>query len=207
MIADRAGNQNDVAGTRAIAGQMQPVRHGADPGGGDEHAVRLAALDDLGVAGDDLDAGLARRRAHALRDAVQIGQRKALFEDEAGGKMQRPRACHRQIVDRAMHRQRADVAAGKEQRRDDIAVGGHGEAPGGRVEHRLVVALRQQIVVERVAENFADELRHGAAAGAVGQIDPAVLEIEFSRSEARRVHDAFLSGFASLPDRASRKRP
>ena len=54
----------------------QPVRHDADAGGGDEHAVGLAALDHLGVAGDDLHARLARRRAHALRDALQIGERK-----------------------------------------------------------------------------------------------------------------------------------
>jgi hypothetical protein len=37
--------------------KIEAVRHDADAGGGDEHAVGLAALDDLGVAGDDRHAG------------------------------------------------------------------------------------------------------------------------------------------------------
>ena len=39
----------------------------ADAGGREVHLVGVAALDDLGVAGDDLDAGRARRRARSRR--------------------------------------------------------------------------------------------------------------------------------------------
>ena len=61
MVADRAGQQHHIARPRAVAGQDQPGRHDADAGGGDEHAVGLAALDHLGVAGDDRHPGLAAR--------------------------------------------------------------------------------------------------------------------------------------------------
>jgi hypothetical protein len=57
---------------------------------------------------------------HGFDDARQVGQRKAFFEDEAGGKVKRLGAHHRDVIDRAMHRKAADVAAGKEQRRDHV---------------------------------------------------------------------------------------
>ena len=46
---------------------VTPVRHHADAGGVDEQLVGGAALDDLGVAGHDRDAGLHRRRASCWR--------------------------------------------------------------------------------------------------------------------------------------------
>jgi hypothetical protein len=84
----------------------------------------------------------------------EVGQRKAFFEDEAGGKIQRLRAHHGDVVDRAMHRQAADVAAGEEQRRDHVAVGGHHQAPASRRrQHGAVVALAQVFVVEVLANS------------------------------------------------------
>ena len=81
---------------------------------------------------------------HAGNDAFQIGERKPLLQDEAGREVERPRARHGDVVDGAVHRERADVAAGKEQRRDHVPVGGHDQAAGGDVEGGLVVALGQQ---------------------------------------------------------------
>ena len=42
----------------------------------------------------------------------------------------------------------------------------------------LVVALRQQLVIEMFAEQLVDELGHGAAAAAMAHVHDAMLEIE-----------------------------
>ena len=76
----------------------------------------LPLLHDLGVAGNDRDARLMRRRAHRLEDASQILDRESLFENEAGGEIERTRAAHREVVDRAVDGEPSDVAAGKENR-------------------------------------------------------------------------------------------
>ncbi len=130
-------------------------RHHADAGGGDEDAVALALLDHLGVAGDHRHAGLARGGGHRLDDALQVGQREAFLEDEARRQVQRPCARHGHVVDGAVHRQAADVAAGKEQRRDDVAVGGITRRPLGLRQQRLVVALAQPLVVEGARRTVA----------------------------------------------------
>ena len=47
-----------VARPRAAIESDAPAGHDADAGGGDEDLVALAAIDDLGVAGDQRHAGL-----------------------------------------------------------------------------------------------------------------------------------------------------
>ena len=59
----RAADQDRVARPRPIAGNVDARRDNADAGGGDEHAVALALLDHLGVAGDDGHAGGGWRAA------------------------------------------------------------------------------------------------------------------------------------------------
>ena len=74
--------------------------------------------------------------AHRRDDALQVGQGQPLFEDERGRQEQRSGAADRQVVDRAVHRQPADVAAGEEDRPDHEGIGGEGDA-------RLRTALRR----------------------------------------------------------------
>ena len=111
-------------GQAAVALERDGPLEDADPGGGDVAAVGLAALDDLGVAGDDLHPGDGGRARHRVGDPPQVGDREALLEDEPGREVQRPRPAHREVVDGAVDREVADVAAGEEQRRDDVRVGG-----------------------------------------------------------------------------------
>ena len=103
-------------GWRAVGGDVDAGRNDADAGGGDEDLVALAAVDDLGVAGDELHAGAGCGGAHGFDDAAQIVDGQAFFEDEGGGEIQRLRAAHGEVVDRAVHGEAADVAAGKEDR-------------------------------------------------------------------------------------------
>ncbi len=149
VVADAAADQDAVARPRPVGGDAHALGDDADAGGGDEDAVALAALDHLGVAGDD------RRRRRpwrpraieatiALRSASGNPSSMIIPTDE----IQRPGAGHRHVVDGAVDRQRADVAAGEEQGRDDEAVGGHHHPPGVDLEAGLVVALGEIGVVE-----------------------------------------------------------
>jgi hypothetical protein len=140
-------------------------------------------------------AGRARRVAHALGNPLQIGERKALLDDEARREIERPRPGHGDVVDRAVHGERADIAAGEEQRRDDIAVGRHHHASGGNVEGRLVIAGGEPFIVEGGVKNLADQPRHGASAGAMRKLHAAIAEVELAACRLMLVHDAFRASF------------
>ena len=99
------------------AGRRRPM-----PGGADVHAVGVAALDDLGVAGDDLDARRrARRAAIASTSARSVVGGRGPPRGSARASAQRPRARHGEVVDRAVDGQLADRAAGEAHRLDDEA--------------------------------------------------------------------------------------
>ena len=89
-----------------------PAGTQADARGVDEDAVALALLDHLGIAGDDLDAG-GLGGACAMDSAMRASTSMAepFFQDERGAQEKRLGAAHREIVDRAVHGERADVAA------------------------------------------------------------------------------------------------
>ena len=88
-----------------------PVLDHADARSVDEHAVALAAVDDLGVAGHEPHpGGVAASRIDATTRR-SVRQRQAFLEDEARAEIERAGAAHGEVVDRAVHRQRADVAA------------------------------------------------------------------------------------------------
>ena len=154
---------------------LTPARNDADAGGGDEDLVALAAVDDLGVAGDELDAGFGGSGAHGLDDAAEIVDRQAFFEDERGGEIERLRAAHREVVDGAVDGETADVAAGKEDRRDDKGVGGEGEARVADGEHGLIVELVEHGIAEGGQKDFVDEVGGELAAAAMAEHDLLVL--------------------------------
>ena len=136
----------------------------------DEQPVGGAALHDLGVAGDDGDARLARRGRHAGADGAQVVQGEALLDDEGGGERQRPRRRRRQVVDGAGHGEPADVAAGKPERLHHVRVGGEGDAAGRRQRGRVVQPLQHR-VGERPDEDVLDEVAVQLAAAAVAEQD------------------------------------
>ena len=71
--------------------EVDPLVDHADARGGDVDAVAVAGVDDLGVAGDDADAGAARGTAHRARDDVELRELQPLLEHHAHGEVQRPR--------------------------------------------------------------------------------------------------------------------
>src|SRR5438046_8206093 len=117
-----------IAGTDAICRKADVMLDHADTGCGDEDLIAFAAVDDLGIAGDELYAGLSGGGAHGLDDPAQIINRQAFFEDEGGREIQRAGAAHHQIVHRAVNREPADIAAPKEDRSYNEGVGCESEA-------------------------------------------------------------------------------
>jgi len=97
-------------------------------GGRDVESVAFAALDDFGVAGDDRNAGGRSGVAHGGHDALERLGGETFFEDEAGAEPERTGAAHGEVVDSAVDGELADVAAGEEERGDDVGVGGESEA-------------------------------------------------------------------------------
>ncbi|MPM83463.1 hypothetical protein SDC9_130527 [bioreactor metagenome] len=116
-----------------------------------------------------------------MHDTRQIGELEPFLQDEASRKIQRSCAHHGHVVDRAMHRQAADVAAGEEQGRHDMGVGGHDQtAFAGVRQQGTIVALGEVFVAEMPGEQLLNQLRHCPAARAVGHIDLAVFDVEGS---------------------------
>jgi hypothetical protein len=92
-----------------------PLQH-PDPGRVHEAPVRLASLDDLGVAGDDLHPRVLRGLGHRGDDAAEVGDREALLQDESCREVQRSGSGHGQVVDGPVHGEVTDVASGEEER-------------------------------------------------------------------------------------------
>ncbi len=153
--ADVARQQDDVAHPHARGRHHGVLLDQSDAGGVDVEPVALAPVDHLGVAGHQHHAGRRGRGLHRLHDALQHLHRQALFDDEAGAEELRTRAAHREVVDGAVHGQRADVAAGKEQRPHDVGVGGERHLRGPHPQPRAVVALAERRVLEGRHERSA----------------------------------------------------
>ena len=131
-------------------------------------------FDDLGVAGDDLNASIACGERHRLRNPAQQIDRQPLLDNHRAGEIERHGTAGREVVDRAIHRELADIAAGEEQRIDDVGIGGEGEpiaAHGqlGKIETGLVLQGGQGRVVEGAHKDVVDQILHRLAAPAMGK--------------------------------------
>ena len=88
--AEVAAQQDRVAGLDSGGRDFDALRHPADAGRVDENAVPLAAIDDLGVAGDDPHAGRPGGLGHRGHHAAERLHRQPFFEDEARAQVRRP---------------------------------------------------------------------------------------------------------------------
>ena len=172
VVADRPGHDDRVTGAGGGDTEGQIVLDHPHPGRIDVAAVRLAPLDHLGVAGDDLHPGRRRGGGHGRHDRGQVGDGEAFLQHEAGRQVQRGGAGHRQVVDGPVHGQVADVAAGEEQRRNDVGVGGQRQPRIADPQLRGVLQRLEQRVAERVEEHRLDQGLGGLAAGPVRHGDP-----------------------------------
>jgi hydrogenase maturation protein HypF len=171
MIADGPGHDDGVARPGPRRTEDHVPLDEADARGVDVAAVGLALLDHLGIPGDDAHAGRGGRGSHRLGDPLQVRDGEAFLQDEPGRQVERGGTGHGQVVDRAVYRQVADVAAGEEQRLDHIGIGGQRQP--GPVDGQLGRVLEglEQRVAERVEEDRLDQGLGRLAAGAVRHRD------------------------------------
>ena len=136
------------------------------PGGVDVDAVALAALDDLRVAGRDDHARLPpRRRAIEAATRRSSATAKPSSTTNAGREHERPCAGDGEIVDRAVDGELADVAAGEEERLDDVGVGREREPRAVQLDDRRIAERVEQRVAELLEEEPFDERARRLAAG------------------------------------------
>ncbi len=128
MDRDLTANNDFVSGLRAFRLDIDALWDNPDTRGVNKNLIGLAAVDHLGVAGDELHAGFVGRGAHRLHDSPKIFHRKSLLEDEADGEIERLGAAHGKVVDRAVHCHSTDIAARKEDWADDVGIRAEGEA-------------------------------------------------------------------------------
>jgi hypothetical protein len=121
----------------------------------------------------------------------------ALLEHERGGQGHRPRAGHRQIVDRAVHRQLPDRAAREADRLDDEAVRRDREHPNGS-------GVLQLLDPERGRQQALDERQRRLPARAVCHRDPLVAEAERPRADALDQVEGALLGHTTTRSRMKR---
>ena len=175
VAADIAAQHHRVAGPHLLRrDRLAAPSTSPTPGGVDVEAVALAALDDLGVAGDEPHAGRRGRVAHRGDDAAQIVDRQTLLEDQPDAQIERLGAAHRQVVDRAVDGERADVAAGKEQRPHDIGIGREGQPRAADVEHGAVMREIVRRCRRRPGGRALDQPVRQQAAAAMGELDRVV---------------------------------
>ena len=122
--------------------------------------------------------------SHAWRIDAAIrsssGNGKALLEDEGRCQVERPCPADGQVVDRAVNRQLADVAAGKEERTDHERIGGDGDPrrigspAAGQADGCLVFERGQHVVAVGGQKQPLDELGTQEPAAAVAEHDAVV---------------------------------
>jgi hypothetical protein len=99
VIADRAADQYRIAGTDLVHAKIQaPVSH-TDTRGRQIQPAAFAATHHLGVAGDHLHAGIARRARQARDEAVELREFQAFFDEGIEREIQRLGPGHGQVVD------------------------------------------------------------------------------------------------------------
>lgn len=134
VIAEGAGDEDGVAGLGAMGADLDAGAEDSDAGGVDVAAVAVAALDDLGVSGDDLDARCGRGLSHGGDDGGKLGERETFFKDEAGGEIFGFGSGDGEVVDGSVDGEIADGAAGEKERLNDEGVAADGDAAGGEIE-------------------------------------------------------------------------
>ena len=174
MIAEQPIDEDGVAGFGTMRAEIEAGTDHADPGGIDEELVASAAVDDLGIAGDDGHARRRRRLGHGAGDAAQERDLDTFLDDDAARKIERLGAADGEIIDGAADGKLANVAAGKFQRIDHEGIGGEGEPIAmqreiGQRKARLVFERYQRRILEGADEDIVDEIAHRLAAATMGK--------------------------------------
>ena len=113
----------------------------SDAGGIDENFIAFTPFHHLRVAGHDLHSGAVGGCFDAHQYVPELGHGQPFLQNKAEGQILRHRSAHRQVVNRAVHGQFADVAAGEKQGRNYVAVCCEGGFAGQFQNGPVVVSI------------------------------------------------------------------
>jgi hypothetical protein len=167
MFGHGAGQDDEVAGLCLPTIDGHPRWNHTNSRGVDEDLVGRALGHHFGIAGHELHAGPIQRLAYTGQDALQIDNRKSFFQNQSHAEITWLGAAHGHIVDRAVNRQVADIAARKKNRIDHESIGRKSQSDTVQLEHGAVVERRQDGVVEQGHQHFSSELVGDLAAAAM----------------------------------------
>ena len=198
MIADGAAQDHAVAGPRLVG--RKP-----DPSGTMPIPVVLInrpspfPFSTTFVSPVTIATPAAPRPAPWMRRPLRrVSSRKAFFENERRAQKQRPRAAHRQIVDRAVHRQRPDIAAREKQRLDHKRIGREGDTRAADLEDRLIVQPVENRIREQRQKNIAQQIRAQPSAAAVAEHDPVAARRAAQGKRMTRSHWLSMASHAGM---------
>ena len=170
-----------IARSGLVAAYGDSRRNHAYAGCVDKDLVRTSSVHHFGIAGHNLQPGLAGRFGHRDYDSLQVGERQSLFDDKAGAEPQGPPPARAEVVDRPAYGQLADVTTGEEEGADHITVGREGETdrgPGtwsiGDGDDGRVFELEEGGIVKVADKYLFHQVVAQLASGAVGQQDQVV---------------------------------
>ena len=118
-------------------------------------------------------AAAAVDMASTTRDSSSIS--KPFLDDESRREAHGNRATHGEVVDRAIDRELADIAAREKERSDHEGIGRKGDAGRADFDDGLVVEFTQQRIVESGEKQVANQLRGQSSAAAVAHDDGLML--------------------------------
>ena len=98
MVADAAADDELIAGLDAVESERRLRRAHADAGGGQVEPAALPAAHDLGVPGQDADAGFGAAAGDRMRDAFEYGHFQTLLDEHVEAQVARRGAGDGQIV-------------------------------------------------------------------------------------------------------------
>jgi hypothetical protein len=124
VIANRPTHDDDVAVADMAKRWPSAGQAHADSGRRQVNAAALAASHDLRVARTDTHARLDGRLGQARHDAFELLDLETLLDESVQRQVHRLRAGDREIVGRAVHGERTNVAARELERLNREAVGG-----------------------------------------------------------------------------------
>ena len=122
MIAKRATDQQHITHAESLCTPVNVGGNCPHSGSVNEQLVCCTTLHDFGIASHDGDACFARGCCHAVNNGFQCLHRQTLFEDKTAGEVAWNSPADRYVVSRTADGQLADIAAGEEQRIDNVAV-------------------------------------------------------------------------------------
>ena len=171
MIAHASRDNDFVTWPDIPRRKINLIRYPADPRGIDEDLVCAPSLNHFRVTRDDLNPCLLGCPSHGADDSLQINVREPFFEDIAGRQIERLRAGHAEVVDRAANGQFSYVTAAKKDGLDHIGIRGEGEPSILIGQHSSVIKQIEVGVGEIVFEQVADQFMGQAAASAMSKLD------------------------------------